>query len=481
MNQATIDLAKSVPDIVTASSPVSSISSPAKEAASNMSLNAAAILEEGDEEELKSNNELSPKKDKRGSFASGNRRTSSRMSKSFAGGSVVAENSVHSGSVDGSRKNLALGSSYATNRSSAISNNDSIDSYDDSGKPVKKGQTLAEMLNDTKFAPPADPDATKNVPFKSEVVELLESIPKKVTVTVDPGFIVISSADGASEPLYRISHGSCLAMLSNRDKTLEVLHKHGKLRLKSDNVDMTMAIICEVNTATSKAAAARGMSSTFDKPKVAQSNIEWYRTTLRGLLSELEPPSLENVVTVVGALVKDDFAPDHRLSGFRKDFKLSQSSLLAASNSLTDMSGNRGYEVVPTEEERKYKVNESHEDLNDAKSPVPGVLLRHMSNSSVDMVVRYEVNPDGTFTHAIGAATLEKLVERLADEEIPDQGFISIFLHTFRHFTTVETVLGLLTQRMEAKSPADATAEQLEFVESWASVIKMKYVLILIS
>lgn len=351
----------------------------------------------------------------------------------------------------------------------------------DSGN--KRSETLAEILSDRNFGPQGFSDIKKAEVFKSEPVKLMEAIPKLVQVTVDRGFVVISEIEMiefVEVSTHRISHGACLAILSNRDKSLEIIHKNGRVRILAPSIEITMAIVCEINTATSKAAAQRGMSSTFDKPKVADANIESYRLAMRSLRSRLDMPSLEDIVSMREIEYDNPTSP---VVG--KAFNLSQTSLLART-SQGELGKNREYEVASKEEEAKYKVAESRDDIlqkvefllsSDELSSVdrkPGVLMKHLSNSSLEMVVRYEVNPDGTFTHAIGAATLPKLIERLADEEPTDAAFTDIFLHTFRHYTTVEDVLDKLTRRISVRAPDDANAEEIGFMESWASVIKIK-------
>jgi hypothetical protein len=415
------------------------------------------------------------------------RRASARVSKIPMGFFSPEEDNVSAPDLSSSKSGSSpCTSNIATSSASEISpiKNVAEDEDDDEKHAApKKHPSLAEILSDKNFGPQESSGTQVQTAelFKSGAVKLMESIPKLVQITVDRGFVMISEidmfsdSDEAGAVIYRISHGACQAILSNRDKSLEIIHKNGRVRILAPSIEITMSIVCEINTATSKAAAQRGMSSTFDKPRVAEANIESYRSAIKSL--GIDMPNLGDIVVMREIEYQNLPSPVGRV------FSLSQTSLLART-SQGEMGKNQGYEIASKEEEAKYKITESHDDIAqknefllsaDSISKAPGVLMKHLSNSSLEMVVRYELNPDGTFTHAIGAATIEKLVERLADEEKTDTTFIDIFLHTFRHYTTVEAVLDMLTRRMNVKAPDDATADEFGFIDSWSSVIKLKY------
>jgi hypothetical protein len=502
------DAARSEPDMLKNDS--STVIGSALSVRSPLELSADVIHEEGDVHSLHSSrtNSSSPSRrpsalDSNGSGAlktgservSSSRRTSARVSKlpGLTGFFALEEDRVTSApdlSLPIKRGSIQENSNISSaNDSSPIKNifEDSDEEKEWRQSTVRKSESLADILSDKSFVPQTSRGSVhKSQTFKTGAMKLMEEIPKMISITVDRGFVMISeiniydeSENSKSSVLYRISHGSCLALLSNRDKSFEIIHKNGRVRVLAKSIEETVDVVCEINTANSKAAAQRGMSSTFDKPRVSEGNVESYRSAMKSLRAALEFPNLEDIVSM------SEIEYAHPPSPVGMNFKLSQTSLLAGSQSK--LVENRGYEIASKEEEAKYRISVTHDDITDKLSvllsaddvvnpeKLPGILMKHLSNSSLEMIVKYELNPDGTFTHAIGAATLEKLVERLADEEKTDTAFNNIFLHTFRHYTNVEEVLGMLRRRMNVKAPDDATAGELQFTDSWASVIKLKY------
>ncbi|KAI9148605.1 hypothetical protein H9P43_010086 [Blastocladiella emersonii ATCC 22665] len=75
-----------------------------------------------------------------------------------------------------------------------------------------------------------------------------------------------------------------------------------------------------------------------------------------------------------------------------------------------------------------------------------------------------------------GAATLDKLVERLADEHGWDPQYVDTFLIGYRHFTDTATVLEKLLARLHCVAPANATAAERVFVAQWRPIIRLRVI-----
>lgn len=89
-------------------------------------------------------------------------------------------------------------------------------------------------------------------------------------------------------------------------------------------------------------------------------------------------------------------------------------------------------------------------------------------NSADDGVIKYDPElPKTPFN--IAGASVDKIVERLTDIYGPDQGFISLILHTYRCFTDSPTLLKKLVARM------NPILKQNEMtMAGWKPVIKLR-------
>ena len=87
----------------------------------------------------------------------------------------------------------------------------------------------------------------------------------------------------------------------------------------------------------------------------------------------------------------------------------------------------------------------------------------------------YQVLTDGVAdVFLITAATLDQLVARLADEELPDVKFIDLFLLGYRHITTAKDLMDRLLKRFNLIPPPDATPEEHDYFARWAGIIQLR-------
>ncbi|KXS11043.1 ras GEF [Gonapodya prolifera JEL478] len=107
---------------------------------------------------------------------------------------------------------------------------------------------------------------------------------------------------------------------------------------------------------------------------------------------------------------------------------------------------------------------------------VIGSLIRQTSTNFLNggEAIRYQRGPDGVEnTSVIIAATVDKLIERLAGERL-DSEFVDNFLLCYRHFTDAPTVLSKLIQRMCVQPPPGATKDQTDYVRHWRALVKLR-------
>ncbi|KAI9203101.1 uncharacterized protein BJ171DRAFT_624797 [Polychytrium aggregatum] len=75
-------------------------------------------------------------------------------------------------------------------------------------------------------------------------------------------------------------------------------------------------------------------------------------------------------------------------------------------------------------------------------------LLKQPSFDSAGVsIIRYDAEIEQSGKFSIASATLDKLIEKLADDQPPDLDYIDAFLLTYRHITTPTTLLAKLTER----------------------------------
>ena len=89
-------------------------------------------------------------------------------------------------------------------------------------------------------------------------------------------------------------------------------------------------------------------------------------------------------------------------------------------------------------------------------------------NSADEGVIKYESEQSKTPFNLAGAS-IDKLVERLTDVYGPDQGFITLIIHTHRCFTDSPTLLKKLISRM---SPILKQNESN--MSNWKPIIKIR-------
>jgi hypothetical protein len=90
-------------------------------------------------------------------------------------------------------------------------------------------------------------------------------------------------------------------------------------------------------------------------------------------------------------------------------------------------------------------------------------------NSADDGVIKYDADLPKTPFNLAGAS-IDKIVERLTDVYGPDQGFITLILHTYRCFTDSPTLLKKLIARM------NPIMKQNEgHMSGWKPIIKLRY------
>ncbi|KAJ3372602.1 hypothetical protein GGF31_001622 [Allomyces arbusculus] len=110
-------------------------------------------------------------------------------------------------------------------------------------------------------------------------------------------------------------------------------------------------------------------------------------------------------------------------------------------------------------------------------SPVPSdlvtptVVYDHPEPSSPAKPDRDAGSPQ---KNRIAAATLDKLVERLSDPLTFDPVYVDRFLLGYRHFSDATTVLHKITARLVAVPPSDASQADVQFVQRWRPVIRMR-------
>lgn len=360
-----------------------------------------------------------------------------------------------------------------------------IEDFDDDDDKVHPtgNLSLIDFLNSdpSNLANPAKTAATARKKFTSAALQLLTTIPKNVYITIDNSVLTVNnSADNDGDRIIeKVVLGSVIAMLSVNGDTFEIIQESGTLKFKATTVDLMMKLICEINTANSLAALNKNLT-TFDKPLAPECTVEAYRAELKSLFQLLDITSLEDVIEInVSELDSSDNAGGSVLvpTQFLKGVSEKNIGCIANVEKIASM-----------EEMHKYMVFQSSEDVNKldrddkkkngaggSEPEITGVLMKHLSNSHLGMVVRYEVNSDGVMgKHSITAATIDKLIERLADEHKPDELYISTFLHTFRHFSSADIVLEKLMGRLNVLPSANATAEEKEYVANWQNIVRLR-------
>jgi hypothetical protein len=113
-------------------------------------------------------------------------------------------------------------------------------------------------------------------------------------------------------------------------------------------------------------------------------------------------------------------------------------------------------------------------DEEDPEHPVfptniPHSFIREASGDFITGVnsVMYE----GENREAVAAATISKLVERLAGEKVCDQDFIDVFLLCYRHFTTVTDLIQRLLSRFQVEASIGWKERD---VKLWRPVVKLR-------
>ncbi|KAJ3090106.1 hypothetical protein HK102_004664 [Quaeritorhiza haematococci] len=133
-------------------------------------------------------------------------------------------------------------------------------------------------------------------------------------------------------------------------------------------------------------------------------------------------------------------------------------------------------------------------DENGSSLKPPRVLMRQSSNEFNGVVViRYEVDDDGTPNKfSIAAGTMEKLVERLADENGPAMRlpflnnfvddilshiYSACFLIPFKSvISTLTRIISFFSNTLSVRPAPDATQEQIEYVRKWKPIIRVRTV-----
>ncbi|KNC98634.1 uncharacterized protein SPPG_06316 [Spizellomyces punctatus DAOM BR117] len=272
---------------------------------------------------------------------------------------------------------------------------------------------------------------------------------------------------------------NCLALPDPQQATqgaFNIIHRNGVLHCWAASQDEMSAWTSTINTASSNISVAQSLSGTL-KGTLANTGAKGdaYTREFHNLLAELAANMREVTGQDPGHSETDDESPvpeGDPTPAPPAPFLRTSSNILGAEEEQR---------VMTAEETSQYEAKTVAESVPEApKAPVrpPWVLMKQMSdNFDGKIVVRYEIDQDGSVNkHSIAGGTLDKLIERLADEHDPDQEYIQAFLLTYRHFSTAEEVLERLIGRLNVEPPQNASVDQVRAVEKWRPVIRLRTV-----
>lgn len=101
---------------------------------------------------------------------------------------------------------------------------------------------------------------------------------------------------------------------------------------------------------------------------------------------------------------------------------------------------------------------------------------------------QYIESSDKSSPSYIGSATLEKLIEKLANEKEPDLKYIQTFIHTFRHICEPSAILDRLTTRMRSTTSStrrnllssslnnNNSKDDQDYLTDWGMIIRLRIV-----
>ncbi|KAL7748118.1 hypothetical protein RI367_006474 [Sorochytrium milnesiophthora] len=103
------------------------------------------------------------------------------------------------------------------------------------------------------------------------------------------------------------------------------------------------------------------------------------------------------------------------------------------------------------------------------------IMIKQLSMEMTEGVtIQYEKRDGVVDKHAIVAATLDRLIERLSNEYGPDPNYIDSFLLTHRHFTTSDVVLDKFIAQVHCVPPESPTEAQVTYVRQWRPVVRVR-------
>ncbi|KAI9104847.1 ras guanine nucleotide exchange factor domain-containing protein [Phlyctochytrium arcticum] len=298
-------------------------------------------------------------------------------------------------------------------------------------------------------------------------------------------FFKSESASGSHglAPCLTLSSEGCLALLDtdnigNPTPGLLIIHQDGVVTCRANTVDDAMLLVSALNSGSSNIAVAiqLGLSQAQRVPVPAsgeETPEDLFKVELRQLLAELSSTLREYAGAETNNATSPDVAEclEDPLNGWNPP-PLQR----AASNVMTE---DKKSEELEGRQKDLYESALQPDQVNlSAAQTKPKILLRQISDQfDGRIVMRYEIGQDGiTEKQFITAGTVDKLVERLADEHPPDPDYIPTFLLSYRHFLTAEELLTNLTARLDVQAPFGASSEMTNLVNRWRPVVRLRVI-----
>ncbi|KAJ3049622.1 hypothetical protein HK097_009394 [Rhizophlyctis rosea] len=334
-------------------------------------------------------------------------------------------------------------------------------------------------------------------------------------------------------PLLEVSMDSCL---SYPDPNLspfgfEVVHESGVQRCIAHSYESMLSWLSLINTASSNISLAHTLATADARAALKDPETETYQSELTALISELTEitTSMLNDRDTGNVLPPLPRAPPVTQSGPRTSIPTSTTppptthtpaptaTKPAAAKRVAALSRADSTDLSPRNSTSFLALNVSSEDLTDAEAQVYEVRdadcagggsgsERENSNSGsileptppsegapggarfhrahlrqiVDdlggsVVLRYEDADAGAMDkYSIAAGSIDKLVERLADEHLPDLEYITAFLFTYRFFAGSDSLLHMLQARLHVEPPQNPSPDQIAYVRKWRHLVRLR-------